>query len=185
MFTSRIFHAQHLEAGGLLATQFDGNELAGSSGKAALPQDGLVGFGLLGRYQMVFDEPGGELPLYPSSVRGVFQRECGSEGGALGMERGVMVSDMQTGHGVCRVQWDSGSAQDVLRPSAVAGRIKDADLLRRLTFHRFDVAGQPAGPHEFVLRRFAAPDVDAVLGTGFFSTHVVCPDPSRGRVAFR
>ena len=62
---------------------------------------------------------------------------------------------------------------------------EDADLLRRLTFQRFDVAGQPAGPHEFVLRQFAAPDVDAVLGTGFFSTHVVCLDPSRGRVAFR
>ena len=96
-----------------------------------------------------------------------------------------MVSEVQTGHGAFRVQWDSGSAQDVLRPSAVSGRIKDADLLRRLTFQRFDVAGQPAGPHEFVLRQFAAPDVDAVLGTGFFSTHVVCLDPSRGRVAFR
>lgn len=41
------------------------------------------------------------------------------------------------------------------------------------------------GPQTFTLRQFAAPDVDAVLGTGFFSTHVVCLDPSRGRVAFR
>lgn len=185
VFTSRIFHAQPLEAGGLLASQFDGNELVGSSGKAGLPQDGLIGFGLLGRYQMVFDEPGGELRLYPSSASGVFKRECGSEGGPLSLERGVMVSEVQTGHGAFRVQWDSGSAQDVLRPSAVAGRIKDADLLRRLTFQRFDVAGQPAGPQTFTLRQFAAPDVDAVLGTGFFSTHVVCLDPSRGRVAVR
>lgn len=185
VFVSRIFHAEHLVAGGLVATQFDGNELVGNSGKAALPQDGLIGFGLLGRYQMVFDEPAGELRLYPSSAPSVLKRECGSEGGALRLERGVMVSDVRTGHGVFRVQWDSGSAQDALRPSAVAGRIKDADLLRRLTFQRFDVAGQPAGPHEFVLRQFAAPDVDAVLGAGFFSTHVVCLDPSRGRVAFR
>lgn len=185
VFVSRIFHAEHLVAGGLVASQFDGNELVGNSGKAALPQDGLIGFGLLGRYQMVFDEPGGELRLYPSSAPGVLKRECGSEGGTLRLERGVMVSDVRTGHGVFRVQWDSGSAKDVLRPSAVAGRIKDADLLRRLTFRQFDVAGQPAGPHEFVLRQFAAPDVDAVLGTGFFSTHVVCLDPSRGRVAFR
>ena len=59
------------------------------------------------------------------------------------------------------------------------------DLLRRLTFRQFEVAGQPAGPQQFVLRQFPAPDVDAVLGTGFFSKHVVCLDPSRGRVAFR
>jgi hypothetical protein len=185
VFTSRIFHAEHLVAGELVVTQFDGNERAGNSGKAALPQDGLIGFGLLGRYQMVFDEPRGELRLYPASAGGVLKAECGSEGGGLRVERGVMVSDVQTGHGVFRVQWDSGSAADVLRPSAVAGRIKDADLLRRLTFRQFDVAGQPAGPHEFVLRQFQAPDVDAVLGTGFFSKHVVCLDPSRGRVAFR
>jgi hypothetical protein len=63
--------------------------------------------------------------------------------------------------------------------------LKDSDLLRRLTFQRFDVTGQPAGPHEFVLRQLAAPDVDAVPGTGFFSTQVVCLDPSRGRVALR
>jgi hypothetical protein len=184
VFTSRIFHAEQLVAGALVATQFDGNELV-RGGKVALPQDGLIGFGLLGRYQMVFDEPHGELRLYPSSAPSVLKRECGSEGGALRMERGVMVSDVQTGHGVFRVQWDTGASADVLRPSAVAGRIKDADLLRRLTFQQFDVAGQPAGPHEFVLRQFAAPDIDAVLGTGFFSTHVVCLDPSRGRVAFR
>lgn len=184
VFTSRLFHAEHLVAGGLVATQFDGNELVGG-GKAALPQDGLIGFGLLGRYQMVFDEPRGELRLYPASAAGVFKRECGNQGGALRMERGVMVSDVQTGHGVFRLQWDPGSAADVLRPSAVAGRIQDADLLRRLTFRQFDVAGQTAGPQQFMLRQFSAPDVDAVLGTGFFSTHVVCLDPSRGRVAFR
>lgn len=184
VFTSRVFHAEQMVAGALVATQFDGNELVGG-GKAALPQDGLIGFGLLGRYQMVFDEPGGELRLYPASAAGVLKAECGSAGGALRMERGVMVSNIKTGHGVFRVQWDTGAAADVLRPSAVAGRIKDADLLRRLTFRQFDVAGQPVGPHEFVLRQFAAPDVDAVLGTGFFSKHVVCLDPSRGRVAFR
>lgn len=188
VFTSRIFHAEQLVAGTLVATQFDGNELVGG-GKAALPQDGLIGFGLLGRYQMVFDEPHGELRLYPSSAPSVLVRECGNEcgneGGALRMERGVMVSDVQTGHGVFRVQWDTGAAEDVLRPSSVAGRIKDADLLRRLAFQQFDVAGHPAGPHEFMLRQFTAPDVDAVLGTGFFSKHVVCLDPSRGRVAFR
>lgn len=116
VFVSRIFHAEHLVAGGLVVTQFDGNELVGNTGKAARPQDGLIGFGLLGRYQMVFDEPGGELRLYPSSAAGVLKAECGSEGGALHMERGVMVSDVQTGHGVFRVQWESGSAADVLRP---------------------------------------------------------------------
>ncbi|HET6431085.1 hypothetical protein [Dyella sp.] len=185
LLTSRLFHAEHLQAGGLVATQFDGNELAGAHGKAALPADGLIGFGLLGRYQMVFDEAGGELRLYPASVPGVLKAECGNEGGPLRMERGVMVSDVQTELGPLRVQWDSGSAASVLRPSAVAGRVKDADLLRRLSFRQFDVAGQPAGAHGFVLRQFQAPDVDAVLGAGFFSKHIVCLDPSRGRVAFR
>lgn len=101
-----------------------------------------------------------------------------------------MVSTVQTELGPLRVQWDTGSAPDVLRPSAMAGRVKDADLLRRLGFERFDMAGQPAGPWTFVLRRFPAPDVDAVLGGGFFASHVVCLDvvcldPSPGRVAFR
>ncbi|HEU4669570.1 MAG TPA: hypothetical protein VFR91_02565 [Dyella sp.] len=185
VFTSRIFHAADLVAGGLGAAQFDGNELVGNSGKAGYPQDGLIGFGLLHRYQMVFDEAGGELRLYPASAGGVFEAECGNAGGPLRLENGVMVSDVQTGHGSLRVQWDTGAAADVLRPSAIAGRDKDADLLRRYSFRRFDVAGQPAGPQAFMMRQFPAPDVDAVLGTGFFASHVVCLDPSRGRVAFR
>lgn len=185
VFTSRIFRAADLEAGALTATQFDGNELAGDAGKAGYPQDGLIGFGLLHRYQMVFDESAGELRLYPVSAKGVFEAECGSAGGPLRLENGVMVSEVRTGHGPLRVQWDTGAAADVLRPSAIAGRVKDADLLRRYTFDRFDVAGQPAGPREFMLRQFPAPDVDAVLGTGFFARHVVCLDPAGGRVAFR
>ncbi|AND69439.1 hypothetical protein ATSB10_19850 [Dyella thiooxydans] len=185
VFTSRIFRAADLEAGALTATQFDGNELVGDTGKAGYPQDGLIGFGLLHRYQMVFDEAGGELRLYPASAEGVFDAECGNAGGPLRLENGVMVSEVQTGHGSLRVQWDTGAAADVLRPSAIAGRDKDADLLRRFTFQRFDVAGQPAGPQAFMMRQFPAPDVDAVLGTGFFASHVVCLDPSHGRVAFR
>lgn len=185
VFTSRIFHAAGLAAGGLGATQFDGNELVGDTGKAGYPQDGLIGFGLLHRYQMVFDEAGGELRLYPASARGVLKAECGSEGGPLRVENGVLVSDVRTGQGSLRVQWDTGAAEDVLRPSAIAARVKDADLLRRYTFDRFDMAGQPAGPRTFMLRPFPAPDVDAVLGTGFFARHVVCLDPAGGRVAFR
>lgn len=185
VFTSRIFHATGLAAGGLTATQFDGNELVGDTGKAGYPQDGLIGFGLLHRYQMVFDEAGGELRLYPSSAKDVLQAECGSPGGPLRVEGGVLVSDVRTGHGTLRVQWDTGAATDVLRPAAIAGHVKDADLLRRYTFARFDVAGQPAGPRSFVIRAFPAPDVDAVLGSGFFATHVVCLDPAGGRVAFR
>lgn len=185
LFHSRIFRGEHLVAGGLTADVFDGNELVGNTGKAGYPQDGLIGFGLLHRYQMVFDEAGGELRLYPAAAEGVLTAECGSAGGPLRLERGVMVSEVQTDRGPLRVQWDTGSAQDVLRPSAVAGRVKDADLLRRLRFDRLEVAGQPAGPWKFVLRQFPAPDVDAVLGGGFFASHVVCLDPSRGRVAFR
>lgn len=185
LFTSRIFRATGLVAGRLTATQFDGNELVGDAGKAGYPQDGLIGFGLLGRYQMVFDESGGELRLYPASAEGVLEAECGSVGGPLRLENGVMVSEVQTGKGPLRVQWDTGAAADVLRPSAIAGRVEDADLLRRFTFQRFEVAGKPAGPWKFMLRQFTAPDVDAVLGSGFFARHVVCLDPVHGRVAFR
>lgn len=185
LFSSRIFRGDRLVAGGLSADVFDGNELVGNTGKAGYPQDGLIGFGLLHRYQMVFDEAGGELRLYPAEAEGVLKAECGSEGGPLRLERGVMVSQVQTDQGPLRVQWDTGSSEDVLRPSALATRIKDADLLRRFTFQRFDVAGQPAGPQEFMMRQFPAPDVDAVFGTGFFARHVVCLDPVHGRVAFR
>ena len=63
-------------------------------------------------------------------------------------------------------------------------RVPDADLLRRLTFARFDVASRPAGPQRLMMREFAAPDVDGVLGTDFFATRVVCFDFTRHRVAF-
>lgn len=185
LFSSRIFRGDQLVAGGLSADVFDGNELVGNIGKAGYPQDGLVGFGLLHRYQMVFDEAGGEVRLYPAEAKGVLKAECGSEGGPLRLERGVMVSRVQTDQGPLRVQWDSGSSEDVLRPSAIAGQVRDADLLRRYTFDRFEVAGQPAGPWSFMMRQFPASDVDAVLGSGFFATHVVCLDPAGGRVAFR
>lgn len=63
LFHSRIFRGDKLVAGGLTADVFDGNELVGNTGKAGYPQDGLIGFGLLHRYQIVFDEAGGELRL--------------------------------------------------------------------------------------------------------------------------
>ncbi|MBU6246991.1 MAG: hypothetical protein KGN77_04480 [Xanthomonadaceae bacterium] len=185
VFSSRIFHATGLAAGGLAVARFDGNELIGDPGNGDYPQDGLIGFGLLHRYQMVFDEAGGQLRLYPSSAQGVLQAECGSVGGPLRVENGVLVSEVQTDRGPLRVQWDTGASNDVLRPSSIASRVKDADLLRRYTFDRFDVAGQGAAAQTFVMRPFRAPDVDAVLGTGFFARHVVCLDPGHGRVAFR
>lgn len=185
VFSSRLFRAKDLRAGGLQVGELDGNELSGAIGKAALAQDGLIGFGLLRSFQLVFDEPKGELRLYPSSAAGVLRRECGSDGGPVHEENGVLVSIAVTEDGPLRVQWDTGAAENVLRPSALAARKPDVRFLRRLRFDRFDVAGGSAGPQDFVLRQFAAPDVDAVLGTGFFAAHVVCLDPMRGRVAFR
>lgn len=129
VFILCIFYVQFLEVGGLFVLQFDGNELVGSSGKVGLLQDGLIGFGLFGCYQMVFDELGGELWLYLFLVFSVFKCECGSEGGVLCLECGVMVFEVQIGYGVFWVQWDLGSVQDVLCFFVVFGWIKDVDLL--------------------------------------------------------
>lgn len=181
VFTSRIYHATGLTAGGLHVSQFDGNELAGDPGYS---QDGLIGFGLLRNYQLVFDYPNGELRLYPADAAGVLRRECGNDGGPVHDEGGVLVSTVRTEHGPLRMQWDTGAATDVLRPAAVQARVPDVNLLRRLTFTRFEVAGRPAGPQRFVMRAFAAPDVDGVLGKDFFAHHVVCFDLARQRVAF-
>lgn len=112
-------------------------------------------------------------------------QECGTEGGPLREERGMLMSTVQTEYGSLRVQRDTGSAIEVLRASAVLTQLPNATLLRRLGFRRFELAGRSAGPRAFVMRAFAAPDVDAVLSSDFFGAHVVCLDPARGRVAFR
>jgi len=185
VFSSRLFRAKDFRAGGLQVGELDGNELTGTVGKAALTQDGLIGFGLLRSFQLVFDEPKGELRLYPASATSVLRRECGSDGAQVREENGVLVSVAVTEDGPLRVQWDTGAAENVLRPSVLAPHRPDVRFLRRLRFDRFDVAGGSAGPQRFTLRQFAAPDVDAVLGSGFFATHVICLDPERGRIAFR
>lgn len=181
MFTNRVFDVNALVAGTFKATGLEGVEFSYSKGAGAFSQDGYIGFGLLMRYFLVFDYIKYELRLYsPGTSIDKLRSECGvGDGFKIDIINGVVEAKVDTEKGKFVFQLDTGSSENVLRPSAVGLPIDTKQM--SYAFSKFDFGGKNLGRTRFPLREFAAPDVDGVLGTDFFDSRVVCFDFSSQR----
>ncbi len=177
VFATRTYLARNLVAGGLMLAGLHGSEL---TVPLASGQDGYLGFGLLSNYLVVFDYPGSELRLYPSGSGTALREECGSDVIPIDIDNGVVESTVETDRGKFVFQLDTGSSQNILRPSALGmapgGMMPDGMQMTSVVFSKYGLGRQDFGRMRFTLREFAAPNVDGVLGTPFFKSRIVCVD---------
>ncbi len=172
VFSSRLFSVSDLKLGSATLNGLDGIELPGDDSRFS--QDGYLGYPTLSRFVVVIDYPLGELRLYPQGAKGVVERECGASF-PLQVIGGVVRSTVTTNEGPLIFQWDTGSTENVLRPSSLAGPSPTQKSASH-PFSKFDVGGHDLGRIRIPLREFVAPDVDGILGTDFFESRVVCLD---------
>ena len=178
-FEIRDFSVKEIQIGEMSALNIDGYEIIHSTAAGDFTQDGYLGFGAISRSISVFDYPHSELRLYPPNTPAdELVAECGGNQFELKIDGGVMESIVQTEKGPLLFQWDTGSTQNVLRPSALnlSGNLPTSQPFSKFVFGYMD-----EGRIRIPLREFAAPDVDGVLGTPFFRGKVVCFDPVHGR----
>jgi hypothetical protein len=173
-FESRRFTAKDLSVGGLRVASLDGSEFLSASTER-LRADGLIGFGLLKHYSLVFDYPREELRLYASSSTSLFDADCGGDRFEIRLSNGVVETVLPADSRRLIFQLDTGSTDNVLRPSSVDR--SSADALH--TIRRLVVGARDIGPLVFRLNEFRAPAVDGVLGHDFFDARKVCLDFSR------
>lgn len=152
-------------------------------------RNGYIGMPVLGRYLLVVDYPAKRIRLYESGDASALASECGENTFPVALVNGIAVTAGSTEYGRHVFLWDTGSTDNVFRPSALPS---DAALGRRvdegppvLNVHGLKLGGYDAGSQEFRLVQFGAPDVDAVLGEGFFAARRVCLDIPQGRGAVR
>jgi hypothetical protein len=178
-FEVRDFTVKEIQVGEMSALNIDGYEIIHSTAAGDFRQDGYIGFGAISRSISVFDYPHSELRLYPTSTPAdEIVAECGGNQFELKIDGGVMESIVHTDKGPLIFLWDTGSTQNVLRPSALnlSGNLPTSE-----PFSKFVLGYMDEGRIRIPLREFAAPDVDGVLGTPFFRGKVVCFDPVHGR----
>lgn len=178
-YVSRNFVANGLELGGVGFGEVRGIEYFPHAG-ASLPQAGYIGVGLLRDYLAVFDYPAGMLTLYASGDGAAMSDSCRPQRFEVRVVNGVVQSIVETDRGPLIFQWDTGSSENVLRPSAIG-----APASGQHSFARFDLAGHSFGRTIFPLREFQAPNVDGVLGTDFLEDKVLCIDAARRVGAIR
>src|SRR5258706_8947702 len=188
VLTSRRFLAE-----GVFLGSFDLGDLEGGEsifGDSAPPdRNGYIGMPVLGRYLLVIDYPQKRVRLYASGNTTAMTDECGAKTFPVRLEKGIAVSIGHTEHGDRLFIWDTGSTDNVVRPSAIppekgAGRRID-DGPPVVTLERLTLGGLDIGPQQFRLVQFGAPDVDAYLGADLFESRRVCLDIPKGIGAIR
>lgn len=188
VLTSRRFLAEGVFLGSFYLGDLEGGEAI--FGDSAPPErNGYIGMPVLGRYLLVVDYPQKRVRLYDSGNTAALLRECGGETFPVRLEKGIAVSTGSTEHGDLLFIWDTGSTDNVVRPSALphgnaAGRRID-DGPPVVTLERLKLGGRDIGPQQFRLVQFGAPDVDAYLGADLFASHRVCLDVRKGIGAIR
>jgi hypothetical protein len=188
VLTSRRFLAESVFLGSFFLGDLEGSEsIFGDS----VPPDrnGHIGMPVLGRYLLVIDYPQKRVRLYDSGNTAALMDECGGETFPIRLEKGIAVSTGSTEHGDRLFIWDTGSTDNVVRPSALppekaAGRRID-DGPPVVTLERLKLGGLDIGPQQFRLVQFGAPDVDAYLGADLFESRRVCLDIRKGIGAIR
>lgn len=188
VLVSRRFLAEGVFLGSFYLGDLEGGESI--FGDSAPPdRNGYVGMPVLGRYLLAIDYPRKRVRLYASGNTTAMTDECGEETFPIRLEKGIAVSTGHTEHGDRLFIWDTGSTDNVVRPSAVppekrAGRRID-DGPPVVTLERLTLGGLDIGPQQFRLVQFGAPDVDAYLGADLFESRRVCLDIRKGIGAIR
>jgi hypothetical protein len=177
--TKRVFVTDELAADGFKVSGLDGVEFSYPSGSGDFSQDGYLGLGFLRRYFLVFDYEHSVLKLYPLGSSGTSTRAACGDGSPfrIDLSKGVVETKIDTEKGSFVFQLDTGSTENVLRPSAVGLPVDTKQT--SFAFMKFNLSHYKAARTRFPLREFAAPDVDGVLGTDFFESRVICLDPDK------
>jgi hypothetical protein len=183
VFQSRGFSVPNVTLGGVEFGPLEGTEFLQGQ-ETVLPQSGYLGFAFLRHYLAVFDYPAGRLRLFESGDELAMDANCGKGRFHFKVVNGVMQSDVETDAGPLLFQWDTGSTQTVLRPSAVGVQPSDQTPSMK-SFARFEVGGMALGRTVVTFREFRAPAVDGVIGSDLLSSRVLCLDASRQIGALR
>lgn len=179
-FETRQFIAPSVSVGGVSFGDLEGGEIAYAEGEGPPDGNGYIGMGLLGKYLVVFDYPGGRVRLYQSGDYGSLRRECGDNLFPIIMKNGVAASIGQTEYGELLIEWDTGTTHNFLRPSTLPKFVSEGSKLDDgspvTTLSKLSMGGKDYGPLDFRLVQFAMPAVDGVLGAGLLSARKVCLD---------
>jgi hypothetical protein len=169
LFTQRGFSVEQLQIGDLSLSGINGVEF-----NTEEEQAGTIGFALLKDYVMVFDYPHLELALYRPGTRLKLLRQCGMKPFPIEVVNGVVQTKVGTEKGELIFQFDTGSTDNLLRPSAIG--LDPTRNFPSVAFFQFSVLGKDFGRTRVGLNEFGAPNVDGVLGTDFLESKILCVD---------
>ena len=178
-FESRAFIVPELFLGDHRFEEVEGFERIGSSGGfAGGPPMNVLGRALLHDFTVVVDYPNGEIRLYsPDQSNSV----CGpSTGELVEQDDDILALPVETDGGQMLALMDTGATYSFVQKTVVTSRnLSTVDEFYRTS--SFRVGGRDFGPLEMVVLPInGAPQIDALVGTNFFSNHTVCFD-YRGR----
>ncbi|HZD10434.1 MAG TPA: hypothetical protein VE553_03760 [Candidatus Binatia bacterium] len=183
LFESRAFVIPALFLGGHRFTKISGFERVGaSSGFAGGAPMNVLGRAVLHDFTVVVDYPNGEIRLYrPGQARKV----CGAVTSELiEMQNDMLALPIQTDGGQMLALMDTGATYSFVQSKVVAARkLRTVDDSYRTKTLR--IRDRDLGPLDMVaLPIEGAPEIDAFIGTNFFSNYKVCFDYSGRRVSF-
>lgn len=150
------------------------------------PGDGVIGRLFLNEFVAVYDYGALRISLFDSREREAAKRECrGTRARMLPDPEGIVITRARADEQEMRVLWDTGAVHSVVKQSFAEERKLPIES-PFYTARKFELAGQDAGPVQFVVADLKAPAaVDGYLGYDFFAGHVVCIDPQGQTVRFR
>jgi hypothetical protein len=163
-------------------TMHDGLPSAeGRVGDARLAlKDGHLDERFLKNYTVAFDYTHSALLLFaPTARTEELAHTCGRAPFHIDVVDGVAQARFHTDAGERLFMIDTGSTQNVLRPTVVGPAAQKGQASH--AFATFNMARLHFGRTHFALREFAAPDVDGVLGTPFLQGKTFCVDAARGK----
>ena len=179
-FESRAFIVPELFLGGHRFEEVEGFERIGSSGGfAGGPPMNVLGRALLHEFTVIVDYPNGEIRLYsPDQSRSV----CGTSTSELvEIDGDILALPVETDGGQMLALMDTGATYSFIQKEVVTSRSLSTveDFYRTSAFR---VGDRDFGPLEMVVLPIdGAPQIDALVGANFFSSHAVCID-YRGRI---
>jgi hypothetical protein len=178
---SREFTVPDVKIGGTSVGALQGSEAVFAEHNFPPDRNGYIGFGLLSRFLLVLDYPSRRIRMYPSGDERAFEDECGVHSFPLVVESGITKSLARSDHGELWLLWDTGSSDNVIRPTfhgvdLVPNDARKLEAPPIVSMRSVTLDGNELGPIEFRAIPFVQPPVDGVLGTPFLQSHKICLD---------